>query len=119
MAARLKTNMPESPRRPPGTTIDARERQLIAAAVDLAEKQIRDGTASATVITHYLKLGSSREILEQERIRHDNELLKAKAEMMASQKKVEEMYAKALVAMKSYSGQELDEQEDGGADAFH
>lgn len=109
MAARIKTNSPESPRRPPGTTLEARENQLISAAVDLAEKQIIAGTAAASTIVHYLKLGSSRERLEQERIRHENELLTAKAEMMASQKKVEEMYAKALIAMKSYSGQEPEE----------
>ncbi len=112
MAARIKGNLPDSPRRPPGTTPEARENQLISAAVDLAEKQIREGTASSQVISHYLKLGSSRERLEQERIRHENELLTAKAEMMASQKKVEEMYALALVAMKSYSGQEEGEAED-------
>lgn len=112
MAARIKTNTPESPRRPPGTTPNARENQLVSAAVDLAEKQILAGTASSQVITHYLKLGSSRELLEQERIRHENELLTAKAEMMASQKKVEEMYVLALAAMKSYSGQETNEEDE-------
>lgn len=106
MVAKLKGKEPERPRRPPGTTPEARENQLIGAAVDLAEKQILEGTASSQVISHYLKLGSSREKLEQERIRHENELLTAKAEMMASQKRVEEMYGKALDAMRSYSGQE-------------
>lgn len=112
MAARIKTNMPESPRRPPGTTPEARENQLISLAVDLAEKQLIDGTASAAVITQLIKWGSSRERLEQERIRHENELLTAKAEMMASQKKVEEMYEKALIAMKSYAGQEPDPEDE-------
>ena len=45
---------------------EAREQQLVAMATDLAEKQLRDGTASSQVITHYLKLGSTRERLEQE-----------------------------------------------------
>lgn len=112
MTARLRGNSPESPRRPPGTTPTARENQLIGAAVDLAEKQILAGTASATVITHYLKLGSSRERLEQERLALEGELLRAKAEMMASQKKVEEMYAQALNAMRSYAGLEPDVQEE-------
>lgn len=106
MAAQRRENSPERPRRPPGTTPEARENQLISAAVDLAEKQIVAGTASSQVITHYLKLGSSREKLEQERLRHENELMEAKAEMLASQKRVEDLYAKALDAMRSYSGQE-------------
>ena len=112
MAARIKGNSPASPRRPPGTTPDARENQLIAAAVDLAEKQILEGTASSQVISHYLKLGSSRERLEQERLRLEGELLQAKAEVMASQKRVEELYSKALSAMRSYSGQDDPEEED-------
>ena len=119
MAAKLKKNTPERPRNRPGTTPEARENQLIAAAVDLAEKQILDGTASSQTINHYLKLGSSREKLEQERIQHENELLTAKAEMLASQKRIEEMYSQALNAMRAYSGQEPDEPAadfDGGYD---
>jgi hypothetical protein len=74
--------------------------------MDLAEKQLGEGTASSQVITHYLKLGSSREKLEQERLSRENELLATKAEMMASAKRVEELYASALDAMRTYSGQE-------------
>ncbi len=94
----------EQTRRRPATTPDARENQMIALAVDLAERQIREGTVSSQVLTHYLKLGSSRERLEQERLRNENEVLKAKAEAMASQKRVEEMYGAALSAMRSYAG---------------
>lgn len=90
----------------PATTPEARENQLISLAVDLAEKQLSEGTASAQVISHYLKLGSSREQLEQTRLRSENLLLEAKADAMASQKKVEELYAAALDAMRSYSGQD-------------
>ncbi|QAU06245.1 hypothetical protein SEA_RICKMORE_10 [Gordonia phage Rickmore] len=93
-------------RRRPATTPDSRENQLIAAAVDLAEKQIREGTVSSQVLTHYLKLGSSRERLEQERLRNENHVLKAKADAMASAKKVEELYGMALSAMRSYAGQD-------------
>lgn len=89
----------------PATTPEARENQLIALAADLAEKQIRDGTASSQLITHFLKLGSSREKLEQERLARENELLDAKVEAMASAKRVEELYAQALNAMRSYAGQ--------------
>lgn len=91
--------------RPPATTPQDRENQLIAAAVDLAEQQILGGTASAQVITHFLKLGSSRERLEQEKINAENSLLATKKEVMESQKQVEALYAEALNAMRTYSGQ--------------
>jgi hypothetical protein len=96
---------PKQTRRPPATTPEARENQLIAKAVDLAERQLADGTASAQVITHYLKLGSSREKLEQERISRENELLQAKREAMASAARVEELYTGAINAMRAYVGQ--------------
>lgn len=93
-------------KRRPATTPEGRENQLIALAVDLAEEQIRAGTVSSQVLTHYLKLGSSREKLEQERLRRENHLLEAKAEAMASAKRVEELYGKALNAMRTYAGQD-------------
>jgi hypothetical protein len=100
----------------PATTPEGREKQLISLAVDLAEKQLADGTASAQVISHYLKLSSSRERLEQEKLAHENELLVAKSEALASQKRVEELYKSALDAMKSYSGQDLSLDEDDDYD---
>jgi hypothetical protein len=75
-------------------------------AADLAEEQILSGTASSQVITHFLKLGSSREKLEQSRLSHENELLQVKKEAMEGQKRVEELYLTALDAMRSYSGME-------------
>ena len=86
-------------------TDEARESQLVSEAINLAEKQLLEGTASSQVITHFLKLGSSRERLEQDRLRRENELLTAKVESMASAKRVEELYAAALDAMRSYAGQ--------------
>ncbi len=86
------------------TTEEGREAQMISYAVDLAEKQMLDGTASAQVITHYLKLASSRERLEQERIRQENMLLAARAENMASMGRVEEMYSEAMAAFRGYAG---------------
>lgn len=105
MARRRENPDEKNFRRPPVTTPEARENQLIAAAVDLAEKQLREGTASSQVISHFLKLGSSREKLEQERLRRENELLEVKSEAIASAKRVEELYLNALNAMRSYSGQ--------------
>jgi hypothetical protein len=86
-------------------TPEVREQQLVAAAYDLAEEQINAGTASAQVITQFLKLGSSREFLEQERMRNEIALMEAKREAMASAARVEELYLGALNAMRSYQGQ--------------
>lgn len=99
-------------KRRPATTPEARENQMISAAIDLAEKQLSEGTASAQVITHYLKLGSTREALEQERLANENAVLRAKVEAMASAKRVEELYEAALNAMRSYAGKEVEEYED-------
>jgi uncharacterized protein YcaQ len=92
-------------RRPPATTPEARENQLIALAVDLAEKQLLKGTASSQVISHYLKLGSTKERLEKEILEQQKELIKAKTEALQSAKKTEELYINALNAMRTYSGQ--------------
>lgn len=97
----------------PASTPEARENQLIAEAVDLAEKQILNGTASPSVITHYLKLGSQRAQLEMEKLRQENELLKAKTEQIESQKRTEELYQEALNAMRLYSGNKPSEPDDG------
>lgn len=91
-------------KRPPATTPEGRENQLISKAVDLAETQLENGTASAQVISHYLKLGSSREKLEQERLTEDVALMQAKREAMASAQRVEELYSAAIDAMRRYAG---------------
>ncbi len=98
--------------RRPATTEDNRESQLVSLAIDLAERQLAEGTASSQVITHYLKLGSTREKLEQERLRRENELLTSKVDMIASAKRVEDLYSAALDAMRSYAGQDVEENYD-------
>lgn len=89
---------------PPAATPEARENQLIALAVDLAEKQLREGTASASVITHYLKLASQREQLEQDMLKHKTKLLEAQTESLETAKHIEELYSEAIDAMRRYSG---------------
>jgi hypothetical protein len=89
----------------PATTSESRELELASYAYDLAEEQIQAGTASSQVITHFLKMGSTRERLEQQRIQHENELMQVKREQIEGQKRVEELYLTALEAMRSYSGQ--------------
>lgn len=93
-------------RRSPATTPEGRENRLIALAVDVAERQLLDGTASAQVITHYLKLGTTRERLEQAKLQRENELLEARVEAIKSAKEIGELYSQALAAMRVYSGQE-------------
>ena len=89
----------------PALTPEARENQLIALAIDRAEQQLLDGTASSQVITHYLKLGSTKERLEREKLERENELLRAKAESIQSAQRIEELYKNALDAMRSYRGE--------------
>lgn len=100
------------PRRAPATTPEGREKQVISLAVDLAEKQIREGTATSQVLTHFLKLGTAREELDLLRLRSDVELQKAKIEAMASSQRMEQLYEKAIRAMRVYSGAEPEEDED-------
>lgn len=84
---------------------NARENQLIALATNLAEQQLRDGTASSQVICHYLKLGTMEKKLEMQKLERENKLLEAKTEAIESQKRIEELYSNAINAMKSYTGQ--------------
>lgn len=92
------------PRTRPALTEEAREKQLIAKALNQVEQQLEDGTASSQVLTYFLKLASEKNQLEMDKLRRENELLKAKAEALESQKRVEELYSNALDAMKRYSG---------------
>ena len=89
---------------PPATTIEERENQLIALAIERAEQQIRDGTVSSQVLVHYLKLGSTRERVEQRSLNQKIDLDAAKVESIKMQKHIEELYSDAMDAMKRYSG---------------
>ena len=107
-------------KRRPALTVEARENQMISLAIDLAEKQLREGTASAQVITHYLKLGTMKEKLERENLIEDNKLKRAKTEAIARNEKIEELYADAIKAMSLYSGhsrrEDYDDEEDDDYD---
>ena len=93
----------------PALTPESRENQMIALAIDLAEKQLQEGTASSQVITHFLKLGTTKAELEKEKLAKENELLEAKTKSIQSAERVEELYLNALNAMKNYSGQGFDD----------
>jgi hypothetical protein len=88
----------------PALNPETREGQLISLAVDLAEQHLRDGTASSQVITHYLKLGSTKERLEKEKLIEENKLLRAKTEAIESSKDMKKLYEEAIEAMRRYGG---------------
>ena len=104
----------EAPKMRPALTDEARENQLIYLATELAEQQLRDGTASSQIITHYLKMGSSKERIEKEILEKQKELITAKTESLQSNKRIEELYADAIAAMRNYGGHggDSDESED-------
>lgn len=84
---------------------ESRENQLIALATNLVEQRLLDGTASAQEVCHFLKLGTMEKKLEMQKLERENKLLEAKTEALESQKRSEELFANAIMAMKSYSGQ--------------
>lgn len=109
---RAKVSKPDAERTsPPATSLEARENQLILLATNCAEEQLRNGTASSQVIVHYLRLGTTRERLEQEKLRQENELARAKTENIKSTQHSEELYQQALDAFRSYGGYGDDEEE--------
>ena len=106
MATREKVAANPPRKRPPATTPESRENQMIALAMDVVEERLRNGTASSQETTHFLKLGSIKEKRELALLEQELELKKAKTEAIQSAKRVEELYSKALKAMKSYTGAE-------------
>ena len=90
--------------KPPARTLEGREKEVVSLAVDLAEQQLRDGTASPSVITHYLKLGTVSYQLELEKLRHENELLQARTENIKSLGRMEELYQEAIESLRKYQG---------------
>lgn len=95
--------------RRPALTPEARENQMIALAVDLAEQQLMEGSASSQVITHFLKLGSTKEKIEKDILEKQKELITAKTEAIHQTQKSDEMYKEVLQAMLTYSGQGADD----------
>lgn len=96
----------------PALSHENRENQMISLAEDLAEQQLRDGTASSQVITHYLKLGTTLAKLEKAKLEEENKLLRAKTKALEDQKEIKVLYADALKAMRRYSGQAEEDEED-------
>lgn len=99
-------------RQAPGKTIASRENQLIRLAYDLAEKRIKAGTATSQEVSHFLKMGSSHAQLEKIKLENENKLLQAKTDALESQKKIEELYEKAIRSMALYQGRETEDNDD-------
>ena len=95
----------------PARSVEGRQQQMTALAMDLAEKRLRDGTASNQLLCHFLKYATVEAELEKEKIQSDVQLQKAKIESLKSQKSTEELYANAIAALKKYQGNN-DEEED-------
>lgn len=97
------TTTTQSKRRP-ALTPEAQENHMASLAMNLVEQRLIDGTASSQETTHFLKLVSSKARLEAKILEQQAELMEAKKEALQSQKRVEELYAEALKAMREYNG---------------
>ena len=95
----------------PSLTPEGRENQIIAKAVNLAERQIEEGTASSQVISHYLKRDAERAkaALEIKKLEYEMKLLEAKTEALKSNERIEKLYNKAIQAMRVYGGHDNEE----------
>ena len=102
MATRGKKE--HAPSRPPAATPQEQENRMVALATNLAERQLKDGSASAAVITHYLKLATEKEKLERDKLRAENKLAEAKVQQIKSQERTEELFSEAIKAMTTYGG---------------
>lgn len=108
MAKYPRPNSESNRKSPPATTPEGRENQMISLAMELAEKRLRAGTASAQEVTHFLKLGSLNNRVERDILEKQKELITAKTEAIRQSKRVDELYAEAISAMKRYAGEEPD-----------
>ena len=97
-------------KRKPATTPEENENECISLAYDLVKKRLRNGTANSQETTHFLKAGSRKYQLEIEELKRKNDLLVAKVESLESQRRIEDLYANALTAMRTYSGQGNDDE---------
>jgi uncharacterized protein YlxW (UPF0749 family) len=105
MATKKKNDEKVARRKPPALTLEARENQLIAKAVDEAEKRIENGTASDSLLIHWLRQGTVKMQLEKEKLQADVELARAKSDSITAAKQQTELAAEAIKAMKLYTGQ--------------
>ncbi len=94
-------------RRKPAQTVEDRENELVKSAIDLAAQQLNDGTASPSVITHFLRLGSVREQLERRKLMKENDLMDVKMAAIEASERREQEYSEAIAALRRYKGENL------------
>lgn len=104
MAKATTSSSKSKPKMRPALSPEAREAQMIALAMDVAEERLRNGTASSQEVVHFLKLGTSRAELEKEKLKKENKVLEAKAKAYESSEEIKTLYENALKAMRNYSG---------------
>lgn len=108
MASKNKNIAPSvggNPKRTKARTQQGKENYLINLAMGLVEQQLLDGTASSQVLTHFLKLATTKEKLENEKLRSDLRVAEAKIKSFQSADEIKDLYEKALSAMNRYSGE--------------
>lgn len=85
-------------------TDQGRESFLVNLALDIAEQQLLNGTASSQLISHFLKLGTQKYKLENERLRSDLKVAEAKIKDYENREDTKILLESALNAFKSYVG---------------
>jgi hypothetical protein len=100
------------------TTPESREKEMIALAMDAVEQRIREGKASSAELVHFLKLGTERSKLEQQKLEKETKLLTAKTESIEQQKEIATMIKDATSAMMRYRGNPIDDDESDDYDDF-
>lgn len=109
---KLGVSPPTKKKSRPAISAEARENQLIALAYDVAEERLRNGTATSQEVCHFLRLGSMKERKELELLSKKIELDSAKTEALQSAKRIEDLYANAINAFKSYRGDQEEDEDD-------
>lgn len=105
MAAKEKNSEEAMKRRSaPAVDPEARENQMIGLAVNQAERMLMEGHAPTPIVVHYLRLATTKNQLEKEKLKKENILLEAKANAIESAARSEELYSRAIAAMREYSG---------------
>lgn len=118
MARLSRTSMEGYETTRPATSVDAKEGQLISLAMGLVEERLRNGTASPSETVHFLKLGSTKALLENEKLAEENKLLRAKTEALEAEKEYAIEYKEVLKAMRTYTGAYDDEDDPDNFDDY-
>lgn len=114
---KVNESLPEV-NRPPAMTVDAQQNHMISLAMNCAEKQLREGTASSQLICHYLKLASKKEELEIEKSKAELELMRAKTKQIETQEQMDRVYAEAIRCLGIYKGESPAEEDEDEEDLY-